>query len=207
MLGPGSTSAEAVFQLFALQFIHRDIVHKLKVTYLHVYLVCEFYQESMRPCKPLMKALIAHNSTNIWRQKTFSFAFQGLDKDLGGRMHKAADPQNKSPNKLQIYEDNAARVMAMLSEVTLKRNSVTSGIRTPQWLKELIQAVDLDENAAVGNTAIVASENTSTGYGSPAGSADQSVDSARKVLTRPLIRRPTNTESEPPDTEGYPTGD
>ena len=83
----------------------------------------------------MLEAMLKINKSNIWTKGTIKSGFMIYDKRNGRFMQKHGNPT--------IHDDQAQKLLSLLSDLNARKKSMTSGLRCPGWLRRLLSMVDL----------------------------------------------------------------
>ena len=111
-------------------------------------------ETSLYKNRDLLKLGLSHNTCNIWNKQTLVQGFAKYNKANDNIITNAAPPNKRH----LILEDNAIRLQSLFQELNTQKRSMTSGLRKPNWLKELINMID-GEDCSSSNALVLASPN------------------------------------------------
>lgn len=89
--------------------------------------------------KSLMHEALDANDSNIWKKGTWKEGLKLFNRDKGYALSEYCPVEKKSEH----LDDEAARFMLLFRELTLKKRSIGSGDRTPEWLVSLCQKISM----------------------------------------------------------------
>ena len=136
--------------------------------------------------------------------------FQTYDKAIGYPMDRFAKNHADEHNvRNQVYDDAAVRLLALLQEVSQRAHSMTSGARTPEYIKHLTDLV-MKEPYRKGSETTNADDDSNDDdhvhwNSRPKPNANSSKQKQLAIIkpkhsirkfSRPLIRQLAKTDSE-----------
>ena len=83
---------------------------------------------------------LERNSSCIFTKALFKQSFKLWDSATGNHMRKAA-----TGHDTDIHDTEAGRLQMLFDEIKTRKKNMTTGVRTPDWLKNLIAMVDSDD--------------------------------------------------------------
>ncbi len=157
-------------------------------------------QDSVKEFAKTLDSLLVMNNTNIWNKKHILSGIQAWDNKCGKNM--------KQIGKASVYDDQAVRLMALLQELAIRKRNTTTGARLPNFMKQLIDRIDQDDDipgspspmrSRDGLSDVSPQKSTETQlvkHETPDSKAISTPSTSASSGRKPLIRRLTKSDSE-----------
>jgi hypothetical protein len=157
-------------------------------------------QDSVKEFAKTLDSLLVMNNTNIWNKKHILSGIQAWDNKCGKNM--------KQIGKASVYDDQAVRLMALLQELATRKRNTTTGARLPNFMKQLIDRIDQDDDipgspspmrSRDGLSDVSPQKSTETQlvkHETPDSKAISTPSTSASSGRKPLIRRLTKSDSE-----------
>lgn len=157
-------------------------------------------QDSVKEFAKTLDSLLVMNNTNIWNKKHILSGIQEWDTKCGKHMKKFG--------KASVYDDQAVRLMALLQELATRKRNTTTGARLPNFMKQLIDRIDQDDDipgspspmrSRDGLSDVSPQKSTETQlvkHETPDSKAISTPSTSASSGRKPLIRRLTKSDSE-----------
>jgi len=157
-------------------------------------------QDSVKEFAKTLDSLLVMNNTNIWNKKHILSGIQAWDNKCGKNM--------KQFGKASVYDDQAVRLMALLQELATRKRNTTTGARLPNFMKQLIDRIDQDDDipgspspmrSRDGLSDVSPQKSTETQlvkHETPDSKAISTPSTSASSGRKPLIRQLTKTDSE-----------
>ena len=157
-------------------------------------------QDSVKEFAKTLDSLLVMNNTNIWNKKHILSGIQAWDNKCGKNMKKFG--------KASVYDDQAVRLMALLQELATRKRNTTTGARLPNFMKQLIDRIDQDDDipgspspmrSRDGLSDVSPQKSTETQlvkHETPDSKAISTPSTSASSGRKPLIRRLTKSDSE-----------
>ena len=156
--------------------------------------------DSVKEFAKTLDSLLVMNNTNIWNKKHILSGIQAWDNKCGKNM--------KQIGKASVYDDQAVRLMALLQELATRKRNTTTGARLPNFMKQLIDRIDQDDDipgspspmrSRDGLSDVSPQKSTETQlvkHETPDSKAISTPSTSASSGRKPLIRRLTKSDSE-----------
>ena len=105
----------------AFKYLYCDDIHNSVVS----------FKGSMKRYEALLAAGLAFNDTNIWNKSTFIKGITEFDRAIGFQMQKYGPST--------IYDDQAILLLSLFQDLSIRKRSMSSGVRCPDFLKEFVK--------------------------------------------------------------------